>query len=74
MTGADQSDLTKQDWIDIHARAWRDPTFRALLETDPTTAVRLWAAEQKRVVNKIVDLSQWVTIKFDDPFPAPGCC
>src|SRR5215475_1123585 len=74
MSDADKSDLTQQDWIDIHAKAWSDDKFRALLETDPTAAIRLWAAEQKRYVNKIVDLSKWVSIKPDDPFPAPGCC
>jgi hypothetical protein len=74
MVDADKSDLTKQDWVEIHAKAWKDPVFKALLETDPTTAVRLWAAERKRAVNKIVDLSQWVMIDLDDPYPAPSCC
>ena len=74
MSNLDKSDLTKEDWIEIHAKAWNDEEFRRLLEIDPTGAIRLWAAERKRVINKIVDLSQWEAIRPDDQFPAPGCC
>jgi len=32
--------LSDEDWGKIHAKAWLDPKFRNLLETDPTKAIR----------------------------------
>jgi len=32
--------LSDEDWGKIHAKAWLEPKFRNLLETDPTKAIR----------------------------------
>jgi hypothetical protein len=34
--------LSDEDWGKIHAKAWLDPEFRALLESDPTGAIRAY--------------------------------
>jgi hypothetical protein len=34
--------LSDKDWGKIHAKAWLDPKFRALLERDPTQAIRAY--------------------------------
>jgi hypothetical protein len=69
------ADLTKDDWAKIHAKAWKDPKFRHLLETDPTAAIKSWAKEVGRNVGKIVDFSDW--IKEDETdwnYGPPSCC
>jgi len=69
------ANLTKDDWVEIHAKAWKDPKFRYLLETDPTAAIKSWAQEVGRTVDKIVDLSDW--IKKDEAdwnYGPPSCC
>jgi hypothetical protein len=38
--------LSDKDWGKIHAKAWLDPKFRALLEKDPTAAIREYEASQ----------------------------
>ena len=74
--GQIMSDLTKDDWAEIHAKAWADQNFRTLLETDPTAAVRSWAEENHRVVDKIVVLSEWVQKDDIDSWNhgPPSCC
>jgi hypothetical protein len=37
--------ITEADWTQIYAKAWADDAFRTLLETDPTAALRQYAAE-----------------------------
>jgi hypothetical protein len=32
--------LSDKDWGKIHAKAWLEPGFRKLLESDPTKAIR----------------------------------
>ncbi|MGD0617585.1 MAG: hypothetical protein ABSB67_07985 [Bryobacteraceae bacterium] len=32
--------VTSQDWSQIFAKAWSDPSYADLLRTDPTAAVR----------------------------------
>jgi hypothetical protein len=34
--------LTEADWGKIHAKAWKEPKFRRLLETDPARAIRTY--------------------------------
>jgi hypothetical protein len=34
--------LSDDDWGKIHAKAWLEPDFRKLLESDPTKAVRAY--------------------------------
>jgi hypothetical protein len=40
--------LSDEDWGKIHAKAWLEPEFRKLLESDPTKAVR----EYERSIGK----------------------
>jgi hypothetical protein len=69
------ANLTKDDWVQIHAKAWKDSKFRYLLETDPTAAVKAWASETHRTIDKIVDLSNWVKKdEFDWDQGPPSCC
>jgi hypothetical protein len=46
--------LTKEDWGKIHAKAWQDDTFRKLLETNPTQAVKDYGAAVGKTFDKIV--------------------
>jgi hypothetical protein len=54
---------TKEDWGKIHAKAWKDPQFRQLLETNPTEAVKKYGNEVGKAFDKIVAV---------DPPPNPG--
>jgi hypothetical protein len=47
---------TASDWGKIHAKAWREPAFRKLLETDPTAAVNQYAKEAGKKFDKLVKL------------------
>lgn len=69
------ANLTKDDWVEIHAKAWKDPKFRLLLETDPTAAIKGWAHDVSRKVDKIVDLSDWIKKDESDwDYGPPSCC
>jgi hypothetical protein len=46
------SQISDADWGKIHAKAWRDPEFRRLLETDPTQAIHSYAKEAKIALTK----------------------
>jgi hypothetical protein len=80
---ADQYELTNADWGKIHAKAWREPAFRELLETDPTTAIKQYVekahpghATVKLRMVKLRDAPSDVPQQFWDdvnPFP-PSCC
>jgi hypothetical protein len=75
-------DLTDDDWGRIHGKAWRDPHFKKLLETDPTAAVKAYTdshahlkGKKLRIV-KIRPRPKGVDDDFLDdinPFP-PSCC
>lgn len=45
---------TNADWGEIHAKAWQDPQFRNLLETDPTQAVKDYGASVGKSFDQIV--------------------
>ena len=77
------SDVSNEDWGRIHARAWKDPVFRDLLESDPTAALKQYGREQTppKTYNKLVTLRAapdpkevpeqfWPAV---NPFP-PSCC
>jgi hypothetical protein len=77
-------ELTNKDWGKIHAKAWLDPDFRYLLETDPTRAIRQYGKEVGKTFDKIVKLrpppkaAKRKGIPPDvleemNPFP-PWCC
>jgi hypothetical protein len=44
----EENELTNLDWGKIHAKAWKEPEFRTLLETNPTGAIR----EYERIENE----------------------
>jgi hypothetical protein len=48
---------TNSDWGNIHAKAWKDPQFRQLLETDPTQAVQVYANEVGKSFAQIVTVA-----------------
>jgi len=76
------SDVTAEDWGKIHAKAWRDPGFKYLLETNPTEAVKQYGKEVGKTFTKIVDVRE--PPKNADTIPpelldqfnpfAPSCC
>ena len=49
---------TKSDWGKMHAKAWKDPAFRKLLETDPTKAVKAYAKEAGKTFDKLVTIAK----------------
>jgi hypothetical protein len=51
--------ITQQDLAQVYAKAWVDEAFRTLLETDPTAALKQYAAENGLKWTKLV------------PVPAP---
>jgi hypothetical protein len=75
-------ELTDDDWGKLHGKAWRDPAFKKLLETDPTAAVKAYTdshphlkGKKLRIV-KIRPRPKGVDDDFLDdinPFP-PSCC
>jgi hypothetical protein len=48
---------TKKDWGQIHAKAWRDPEFRKLLETDPSKAVGAYAKETGKSFDRLMKIA-----------------
>jgi hypothetical protein len=71
--------LTDKEWGKIYAKAWTDPKFRKLLETDPTKAIKDYGASVGKTYHKIVRLERRPKDKpVQDlarvhPFP-PSCC
>jgi hypothetical protein len=72
---------SKADWGKIHAKAWKDPKFRKLLETDPTKAVKQYGAEAGKTFDKIVKVapkpkgvSDDKLHKHDQAAVPPACC
>ncbi len=53
--------ITEADMAQVYAKAWVDDAFRTLLETDPTAALKQYAAEQGL---------EWSTL-VKVPAPAP---
>jgi hypothetical protein len=73
-------EITDKEWGKIHAKAWLDPEFRRLLETDPTAAIKCYGLEIGKSFNKIVILRPRPTgitskdqLEQVNPFP-PTCC
>ena len=58
------------DWNKIHAKAWKDPEFRELLETDPRKAVDQWGAERGVKFDKVVHTAD----PTDGDVAPPACC
>jgi hypothetical protein len=48
--------LTNREWGKIYAKAWTDPKFRKLLETDPTKAIKAYGKQVGKTFKKIVKL------------------
>lgn len=72
---------TNKDWGRIHARAWRDPEFRKLLEQDPRKAVARYGKEVGKTFDKVVKLGPKPKGVDDedlhrhrDAVAPPACC
>ena len=70
---------TGEDWGKIHAKAWLDPKFRQLLETDPTQAIKDYGAEVGKTFDRIVIVRPPPTDIPEQFWPAvnpvpPACC
>lgn len=53
---APSSAITENDLAQVYAKAWVDEAFRTLLETDPTAALKQYAAEHGLEWTKLVKL------------------
>jgi len=53
---ATSSAITDDDLAQVYAKAWVDEAFRTLLETDPTAALKQYAAEHGLEWTKLVKL------------------
>lgn len=74
------------DWGKIHAKAWLDDEFRNKLETDPTAALREFAAEHGLKWGRLVrveerpetvtdeTLADILSGKTSGPSTPPACC
>lgn len=51
---AGSSTITETDLAQVYAKAWVDEAFRSLLETDPTAALKQYAAENGLEWTKLV--------------------
>jgi len=49
---------TNADWGKIYAKAWTDPKFRKLLETDPTKAIKKYGREAGKKFTRIVRVAK----------------
>lgn len=70
---------TGEDWGKIHALAWKNSSFRDLLEKDPTRAVKEYGEKHGKEFEKIVVVRPAPKDIPDEfladvnPFP-PSCC
>ena len=72
---------SNKDWGRIHAKAWRDPAFRTLLETDPAKAVAKYGKEVGKTFDKVVKVrarpkgvADAELHKQADATTPPACC
>lgn len=72
---------TNKDWGRIHAKAWRDPEFRKLLEQDPKKAVAQYGKEVGKTFDKIVRIrpkpkgvANEQLERHEDATAPPACC
>ena len=72
---------TKKDWGKIHAKAWRDPYFRELLEQDPKAAIELYAKVEGKKFSQVVKLGPKPSgvdddklHEHEDALVPPACC
>ncbi len=72
---------TNEDWGKMHAKAWKDPEYRTLLEQDPTSAVKAYGKEIGKEFTQIVnigdkpsDVSDDDLHTHDDAVAPPACC
>lgn len=47
---------TKEEWSHIHAKAWQDPEFRAMLESDPAAALARYGKEVGKNFDRVIDI------------------
>ena len=71
-TKAKKNRLTQTDWAMIFAKAWREPEFRKMLETNPTKAIKAYGEEHGRTFDKIISLRDKHLSEVED-YP-PSCC
>jgi hypothetical protein len=72
---------TKKDWGRIHAKAWREPAFRTLLEQDPKKALAQYGKEVGKTFDKVVKVASPPKGVDKDSFhkhenatAPPACC
>jgi hypothetical protein len=77
--GRSVAEISNEEWGKIHAKAWRDPEFKRLLETDPTKAIRDYGKEVGKTFDRIVTVRDKPTDVSEEHWPTfhqvpPACC
>ena len=77
MSDSTTSAPTYDDWKEMLALAWQDPSFRQQLETDPTTAIKAWAKDNGREYERLLTLverADQLRAHDDGDVAMPTCC
>lgn len=64
---------SQSDWNAIHALAWHDAEFRAILEADPRKAIDLWGEANGKAFDLVVRVAEPSHEDGHVP-PPPACC
>jgi hypothetical protein len=72
---------TNKDWGRIHAKAWRDPEFRNLLEQDPKKAIAQYGKQIGKTFDQVVKVrprprgvAAEELERHPDATAPPACC
>lgn len=72
---------SNSDWGKIHAKAWREPEFRQLLEQDPKKALAQYGKEVGKTFDKVVKVgakpkgvANELLHKHANATAPPACC
>jgi len=72
---------SKKDWGAIHAKAWREPAFRKLLEQDPKAALAEYGTLVGKTFDKVVKIGpkpkgveKEHLHKHESAMAPPACC
>lgn len=72
------SSPSEDDWLEIHKKAWKDPDFKAHLESDPTGALHSYAESVGKKFTQLVKMPEEPNAELaefiDENFKAPPAC
>ena len=70
---------TKEQWSHIHAKAWQEPKFREMLESDPAAALAHYGKQNEVEFDKVIEIGpRPAGVSDDELFKhvkiPPACC